>query len=354
MKDFASDNLMGGGGARGRNTLLSIPALALALGLSLGVVVAADAAQVEVLDPIALPSGFLYPNGITQAPDGTLFVGSVVSGEIVTVGDQGVARFDAQDPSVFAGTALRMDANARRVWGSSPDFLGVEQPDGSIHRRAHRIFARDVDTGVVDLVMLVPDAGFANDIAIGADGTLFITDTSIPRILTLPPGANRLSVLLWDGRLASDGEGVDGIGAAGIAIAADGQSLLVGLYGAGTVFAIEDTGSGNMEARPIELQRPLENPDGFTIDRNGNLLLVEGSVASGNGRLTRIVDPLSAGPRPVETLVDDLDIPVNLLIDAADPSLVYVTESGLGHRFTDSRRADNPPDVFYVRRYRLN
>ena len=351
MKGLTPENLTSRGTAGRRSRLLSMPALALAL--SLGAVPPSDAAQVEVLDPIALPAGFLYPNGITQAPDGTLFVGSVVSGEIVTVGNEGVARFDAEDPSVFAGTSLRMDANAGRLWGSSPDFLGVEQPDGSIHRRAHRIFARDVDTGAVALVMLVPDAGFANDIAIGADGTLFITDTSIPRILTLPPGANRLSVLVWDGRLSSDGEGVDGIGAAGIAIGPDGQSLLVGLYGAGTVFAIENNGSGNMEVRRLELQRPLENPDGFTIDRNGDLLLVEGSVASGNGRLTRIVDPLSAGTRPIETLVEDLDIPVNLLIDAADPSLVYVTESGLGHRFTDSRRADNPPEVFYVRRYRL-
>lgn len=354
MQNLTSRKSIGWQAVGGRSRLAPLPAVALALALSLGAAPATEAAQVEVLDPIALPSGFLYPNGITQAPDGTLFVGSVVSGEVVTVGDRGVARFDAEDPSVFAGTSLRMDANARRLWGSSPDFLGVEQADGSIHRRAHRIFARDVDTGAVDLVMLVPDAGFANDIAIGADGTLFITDTSIPRILTLPPGANRLSVLVWDGRLASDGEGVDGIGAAGIAIAADGQSLLVGLYGAGTVFAIEDSGSGNMEARPLELQRPLENPDGFAVDRNGDLLLVEGAVASGDGRLTRIVDPLAAGPRPVETLVDDLDIPVNLLIDAADPSLVYVTESGLGHRFTDSRRADNPPEVFYVRRYRLN
>ena len=239
MQNLTSRKSIGGQAVGGRSRLAPLPALALALALSLGAAPATEAAQVEVLDPIALPSGFLYPNGITQVPD----------------------------------------------------------------------------------------------------GTLFITDTSIPRILTLPPGANRLSVLLWDERLASDGEGVDGIGAAGIAIAADGQSLLVGLYGAGTVFAIEDSGAGNMQARPLELQRPLENPDGFTVDRNGDLLLVEGSVASGNGRLTRIVDPLSAGPRPVETLVEDLDIPVNLLIDAADPSLVYVTESGLGHRFTDSRRA---------------
>lgn len=155
MKAVTSRNAIDWGAARARKHLLSMPALTLAVALSLGAAPATEAAQVEALDPIALPSGFLYPNGITQAPDGTLFVGSVVSGEVVTVGNEGVARFDAEDPSVFAGTSLRMDANARRLWGSSPDFLGVEQPDGSIHRRAHRIFARDVDTGPDKIDVLI-------------------------------------------------------------------------------------------------------------------------------------------------------------------------------------------------------
>ncbi len=332
----------------------TIPSLAVALALALGVTSTSDASRLDILDPIPLPSGFLYPNGITQAPDGTLLVGSVVSGQIVTIDSNSTGRFDVDDPSVFAGTSLRFNQETGRLWGTSPDFLGTQQPDGSIQRRAHRIFARDVDTGAVDLVLMIPDAGFGNDMAFGADGTLFLTDTSVPRILTLPPGANRLSVLVADHRLSSDGEGVDGIGAAGIAVAADGSTLLVGIYGSGAVFAVGKIADGGPQVRRLELQRPLENPDGFVVDRNGDLLLVEGGVASGNGKLTRIVDPLADGPRPVETLVEDLDIPVNLQIDAADPSLVYVTESGLGHRFTERRRSDAPPATFYVRRYRLN
>ncbi|WP_162906795.1 Vgb family protein [Algihabitans albus] len=332
----------------------TILGLSVALALSLGAASASHAAQLEVLDPIVLPAGFLYPNGIAQAPDGALLVGSVVSGQIVKINGGNIGRFDVDDPSVFASTTLRFGQNARRLWGASPDFLGIEQPDGRSQRRAHRIFARDADTGTVDLVLMMPDAGFGNDMALGADGSLFITDTSVPRILTLPAGANRLSILVTDQRLSSDGKGIDGVGAAGIAVASDGSTLLVGIYGSGAIFVIEKPKADGTQMRRLELQRPLENPDGFAVDRNGDLLLVEGGVASGNGKLTRIVDPLAEGPRPVETLAEDLDMPVNLLIDAADPALIYVTESGLGHRFTERRRSDVPPETFYVRRYRLD
>ena len=339
---------------RFRHSQLAI-GLAAAAMMWFGVAGAADAqASAEPMAPIALPAGFLYPNGVTQAPDGRLFVGSVVSGRIAMIDGDAVGRFDVDDPSVFAGTTLRFDAAAGRLWGASPDFLGTEQPDGTVKRRAHRIFARDTKSGVVDVVLMIPQSGFGNDIAIGADGTLFVTDTRLPRILTLPPGASRFTVLIADPQLSSDGEGTKGIGAAGIALAPDGQTLLVGIYGSGEVFAIERTETAAARSRRIVLQRPLENPDGFAIDRKGDLLLVEGGVASGNGKLTRIVDPLADGKRPVQTLVEGLDIPVNLLIDAADPNLVYVTESGLGHRFTPSRRSGTPPETFYVRRYRLD
>ena len=310
-------------------------------------------AKVETLDPIELPSSFLYPNGITQGPDGALFVGSVVSGQILRISGEGKERFDIEDPSVFAGTTLKYDNGSGRLWGASPDFLGVEQPDGSHKRRAHRIFARDVTTGAVDIVMLVPDAGFANDILLGEDGALFVTDTSLPRILMLPPGANRLLVLVEDQQLASEGTGIDGVGAAGIAMAADGRTLLVGVLGSGTILAVERAEAGPARLRRLELQRSLEYPDAFAVDQNGDLLLVESGVGSGNGKLTRIVDPLAQGARPVETLAEGLDLPVNLMIDAADPSLVYVTESGLGHRLTESRRSDTPPEKFHIRRYLL-
>ena len=97
-------------------------------------------AQVEMLKPIELPSWFQYPNGIAQTPDGALLIGSVVSGQILKIDSDGKKRFAIDDPSVFAGTTLKYDRGSGRLWGASPDFHGVEQPDGSNKRRAHRIF----------------------------------------------------------------------------------------------------------------------------------------------------------------------------------------------------------------------
>lgn len=42
-------------------------------------------ASIKKLTPIELPDNFQYPNGITNASDGTLYVGSITSGKILQI-----------------------------------------------------------------------------------------------------------------------------------------------------------------------------------------------------------------------------------------------------------------------------
>jgi hypothetical protein len=97
-----------------------------------------------------LPANFQYPNGIAHASDGTLYVGSVTSGQILRITPEGkVETFFPGNDEVFASTSLRLDEPRGILWGTSPDFLGTRGANGEVTRRAPRIFALDTRSGEV-------------------------------------------------------------------------------------------------------------------------------------------------------------------------------------------------------------
>ena len=63
--------------------------------------------KVNVQNKIELPPNFQYPNGITRARDGTLYVGSVVSGQILQISpDDKITTFFPGSQEVFAATSF--------------------------------------------------------------------------------------------------------------------------------------------------------------------------------------------------------------------------------------------------------
>ncbi len=275
---------------------------------------------------IWLPDGFAYPNGIAFKEMGGLFVGSVVSGDITTVelGKQPQVRFTETERR-FAGTALRYDPERGKLWVASPDFLGKEV-DGEIVRRPHRLAVVDAATGKVEWSAEIPDAGFANDIALDGRGGAFVTDTVRGRVLHVAaPGA---SFEIVAGGLESR---QGGLGPAGIAMDTDG-TLIVGMYSDGRLVRVRPAqGDGDAAIEEINLAAPIANPDGIAFAPNGRLLVIDGAVKSGNGRLVA-VDLDGPGPHAVETLISGLELPVNLSVDGR---LVAVSESRIRHRMVD-------------------
>lgn len=305
--------------------------------------------QFELDGGVLLPAGFQYPNGIAAASDGSLYVGSVTSGTILKISPAGeISPFFTGSEDVFAGTALRLDEKRGLLWGASPDFLGQRQPDGGMTRRPHRIFALDIATVEVKKVILIPDGGFGNDLAIDDHGGVYVTDSARDRVLYLPPDADAFRVHVENPALGSNGEGLARIGAAGIALSPDGKTLVVGVYGAGRLVRIEGSGD-TAHLRDIPVARPLENPDGFVFLADGSLLLTEGAAASGAGKVLLIPDVLAdtPGPRAVSVLADGLDMPVNLTL-SPDGRRAFITESGLGHRFRAGGDPATPPQHFRV------
>ena len=212
---------------------------------------------------LSLPPGFTYPNGITHAEDGTLFVGSVSSGRILrrAPGGDWTELFPGSE-EVFAVTSLRLDAPRGLLWGTSPDAMGLLRPDGTLGKRAHRLFAVDARTGEVRQIVPIPEGGMGTNLTVAPDGGLYVTDSNQGSVLHLRPGGKQLETYVADARLQAKGTGMASVGPAGIALAPAGRTLAVNTYGPGRLFLVR---AGTEGAPPtvseVELPRRLENPE---------------------------------------------------------------------------------------------
>lgn len=286
-------------------------------------------------ESVELPQGTQYPNGIAVDGDGGLFVGQVFRGEVLRRDPSGEwSVFYPGSETVFAGTSLRFDTDRNLLWGASPDFLAGDQA------RASRIFILDAANGTLRRSLTLPDNGFGNDIALGPDGAALITDTRNGRILRIEPDSNTVTILADDPVLTAEG----GIGAAGIVIANDGR-LIVGNYGQGIIIILTPGADGVYAISQMQLPRPLTEPDGMLLRPDGSLILVEGDVDGGDGRVIQILDPLADGVRPIVTLLSGLESPVNLTAEEGDT--ILVSEARIRRRILDG------PDAPIAESFRL-
>ncbi|WP_373540001.1 gluconolaconase [Chamaesiphon sp.] len=303
-------------------------------------------ASANMLSSIELPASFQYPNGITHASDGTLYIGSITSGQILRIDRTGkIDTLFTGNADVFAATSLRLDEQRGILWGSSPDFLGTHSPSGELVRRSPRVFAIDIRSGEVLRVIPMPEGGFSNDLALDSAGGVYITDSTLARIHYLAPGTTQLQTWAVDERFRAER-----IGLGGIARRSDGV-LVVGHYSNGELFKVIPQPQRQPTVEAIRLERKIENPDGMQFALDGSLILTEGAVESGNGRLLRInVFAPGTDPKTIETLATELKSPVNLTLTGRE---VWVTESQIRHRLTLGQETA-VPDRFFIRRFRLS
>jgi sugar lactone lactonase YvrE len=299
--------------------------------LTAGLVIATGSAAARASGPgeLSLPGPAFFPESITAAPGGSLFVSSLVTGEIVRLapGSSEPRTFVADDVNV--GTAgVMVDEERNVLWACAVDLS---------FQTASELRAFDLRTGALEASYTMPDGGVCADIAL-ARGDVYVTDTLGGRIvrLTTPRRDTALGGTLevWsdDPKLASGGFlKINGI-------AFDGRrTLYTTNYSTGELFAVRIARDGSAEpAVPIVLDTPMTNPDGIRW-RGGHLYVAE----NGSG-LSRI-DPRTG----TRTLIDgSLDQPTSLVFVGRD---IWITEGQVLRL-----QAGEPPSLpFKVVRRRL-
>ena len=212
-----------------------------------------------------IPERDLIPEGIAFDPeDDSFYVGSLLKRKIVHVRRDGsVADLAGPKEGVPVDVlGLRVDAARRQLWAAvvvrdgrpkdrpSPALLLVELPSGRI-----RASYGPTDDG----------KHLFNDIALLADGTVFVTDSEAGTVYRLRPGETALSRLLPPGSFDYPN---------GIAPSVDGRAVYVADGLDGVTRLDPETGKRTV----------LHRPKGVSLDMIDGLYLVSGGlVAVQNG-----------------------------------------------------------------------
>ena len=233
-----------------------------------------------------------FPEGLSVAPDGTVIVGIISTGEIVRVTPNGTASRLAQVPLPAGGLligVLALDStNVYALVQTNDDKTGVWLI--SQHGLSVKQIAK------------LPVGSLPNDLIADAQGRLYVTDTIGGRVFRVQPtGAVETwaahSLLL--GNVASPGPLGFPLGANGIAMAPSRDAVYVAVSEKARIVRIPIRPDGS--AGPVTVvaeNRALDGADGIDVGPNGVI------YASVNGQnqivavdpATGSVDVVASGP----------------------------------------------------------
>jgi sugar lactone lactonase YvrE len=306
-----------------RARALGIAGLTLMLAVASGGVARAQSATVGVPDKS-------FPESVTSTGDGTLYVGSFNLGGVVKATSGGkVEQFikpGAGDSRSTLGVLADEKGGMLYVCSNDLSGLGVAGP-GDTKGAALKLF--DLKSGVLKGSFALKDPkSLCNDIAVGSDGTAYVTDSFTPNVYSLKPGGSALEVFATDPALvpAKDGVGLDGI-----AFGSDGN-LYVTTYIPAALFriAVKDGKAGPVTA--LKSSRPLDHADAMRTFGDA-LLLIEG-----NGKLDKVT--IKGDQAEIETIKDGFTEPVSV---TQVGNTAWVAEGKLSYIIGDNKEKDPGP-----------
>jgi streptogramin lyase len=286
---------------------------------------------------IALPGARAFPESITSTRDGTLFIGRLGEGGIVRANPRTgeVALFVAPGAGGARSiTGVFADDASGTLWACSNDLSALGGPSGGADRGS-ALKGFDLRTGTAKRSIPLPGPqAFCNDIAVDANGAVYVTDSATPNVLRLSPRAPAFEVFASSPEFLPPQAGSAGLD--GIAFGGDG-ALYVTTYAAGGFFriAIENGRAG----RVTKLHGPpLTLPDGLRPLGRRSLLLVEGA-----GTLDRVDvegDGFKAAP-----LRSGFQAPTSV---TRVGSIAWVSEGQLPFFFDQSLQGQSPALPFQI------
>ena len=246
----------------------------LALAASLAWLMPARAAD---RTEIIFPGDHAYPESLTATADGTIYAGSLYEGGIFRV-PPGTATAErwiepgANDSMITLGVLA--DEKSGTLWVCSSDLtaFGVKPPTGA---KPVALKAFDLKTGAGKGSWPLPgEKSLCNDMVVGADGSVYVTDSFQPHILKLAPGGTSLEVWATDPGFGGEGPQLDGI-----TIGEDGN-VYANTYASGRLIRVERDYYGKAgRITQLKTTPGFEHPDGMRAYGKNGLLVVEGATA---------------------------------------------------------------------------
>ena len=193
----------------------------------------------------------------------------------------------------------------------------------------------DLKTGEGKVSAALPsEKSLCNDIAIGPDGSAFVTNTLSPEILRLPPGGKQLEIWFTNASLQppAGASGLDGL-----AFGGDGN-LYVDRYTPGDLYRIDVNNGKAGKLTKLQPSRALVLTDAIRPLGHNNFLLIEGG-----GRLDRMT--IAGDNATIETIKDGYAVPTGVTQVGGN---AWVSEGQLSYLFDPSKRDQKPHLPFHL------
>lgn len=197
------------------------------------------------------------PESITAAPDGGLILGSATKPFIYRSAKGGTEAkkfIDASSDGAVTFLGVLSEPAANTLWACEL------KPSADGKGRVSSALGFDLKTGAPKSRWALPGAtNLCNDLSVGPDKALYISDTTNGRIYRLKPGSAEGELVLED---KTNLTGIDGL------TFLNGV-LYVNNVQAGTIWRVPLDSSGKAGAAvPIKLDTPLKGPDGMRAAGN--------------------------------------------------------------------------------------
>src|ERR1700730_12226975 len=156
------------------------PPITFALLLANVLTVAFPAYSADTLNSIELPGERAFPESISAAPDGTLYVSSLASGGIVRI-KPGASKVEPWiKPGAFDSRStlgVLVDERSNLLWVCSNDMSGVGVP-GPSSIPGSFLKGFDLATGEGKVSAALPGSHkLCNDLTIAPDGSIYVTNS---------------------------------------------------------------------------------------------------------------------------------------------------------------------------------
>ena len=229
-----------------------------------------ELAAVPLPAAIVAERGGFVPEGIEyDATNGRILTGSLTEGSIFQIHADGRVTTMVSDPDLVSSIGIEVDEPRNRLLVANSDRAVFE----GASRGQAKLGVYDLSTGdriaMVDLAATIEDAPadaahFANDVAVGADGTAYVTDTQMNVIYRVDTDY-RASVLHQFGA-------VEGLGLNGIVVHPEGYLLVAGGTTLWKVPLDDPTGTSQ-----VTLPEAVPGQDGMGWTADGRLVIVSNS-----------------------------------------------------------------------------
>jgi sugar lactone lactonase YvrE len=276
------------------------------------------------LPDIVMDGSNLYPESMSSAPDGSVYIGSMKG--IVFRARPGSGKATpwikpTQANGILTLLGVLVDAPTHTLWlCSDPGALRTPPVTG-----VASLMSFDLRTGRRTGHYAFPEpASICNDISVAPNGDVYASDTPNGRILRLAKGAKALTVFAEDAKL----KGIDGLVFGGNGVlylnnVTKNQLLIIDIHADGTAGAIT----------PLVLSQPVAGPDGFRFIGANHFLLAEGNA----GRVDLVT--IQGVNADIKVLREGLQSPPAVTLVG---TTVYALEGKIGYLIRPDLKGKDP------------